>query len=202
MESANQKVTPISGDAYDEAVAAEIMENTNKDIGRVAIFVAILAVVLVAVFYFGLSRSLTGMSEKVAEIDSIKAEMAGFDARVKATEAGVANSIGVMKSEVGSKIAAMETKVGNSLTAMETTMGNRMSTMEARVGKQVGALQAQVDELADLPKETKRMVMGTMLQELSQTASFIGGEAETPEQRAMIEQAVKLLQEARGSMSN
>jgi hypothetical protein len=201
MESANQKVTPISGASNDDAIAAEIMENTNKDIGRVAIFVAILAVVLVAVFYFGLSRSLTGISEKVAEIDGMKAEMAGFDARVKASEAGVANAIGIMKSEVDNKIAGMETKVGNTMTQMEATMGSRMNTMEARVGKQVGALKAQVDELADLPKETKRMVMGTMLQELSQTAAFIGGEAETPEQRAIIEQAVKLLQEARGSMT-
>lgn len=89
MEASKERVFPIGrpGAAQsDEQVAADIVAKTNRDMGRVALFVSILAVILLTVFFFGLNQNMTGLSEQVKEIGQVKQQLAGVQQQMAVLE--------------------------------------------------------------------------------------------------------------------
>lgn len=120
--------------------AVEIMEKTNRDMGKVALFVSIMSVILLVVFFFGLNQNLTSLTEQVSVIPGIQQQIDGIDG----------------------KIAGIETELGT---------------------------------LKDLPAKTKKMVVGTMLQEMSQKAGYLGTQMENEAQNAKLQEAMQLMQE-------
>lgn len=89
MEASKEKVFSIGrpGAAQsDEQVAAEIVAKTNRDMGRVALFVSILAVILLTVFFFGLNQNMTGLSEQVKEIGQVKQQLVGVQQQMAVLE--------------------------------------------------------------------------------------------------------------------
>ncbi|SKA78791.1 hypothetical protein [Desulfobaculum bizertense] len=118
--------------------AVEIMEKTKKDMGKVALIVSILSVVLLVVFFFGLNQNLTSLNQQVSVIPGIQ-----------------------------NQIATMETDLAT---------------------------------LKDLPSQTRRMVVGTMLDEMAQKANFLGGQMEDEAQAAKLQEAMKLIQGVQADM--
>ena len=70
----------------DEQITAEIAAKTNRDMGRVALFVSILAVILLTVFFFGLNQNMTGLTEQVKDIGQMKKQMAQMQQQVAVLE--------------------------------------------------------------------------------------------------------------------
>ena len=52
-------------------------------------------------------------------------------------------------------------------------------------------------ELENLPAKSKRMVMGTMIMEMAQKASYLSTQVDSPEHAAKLLQAMELLQQAK-----
>lgn len=89
MEASKEKVYALGRPAAapsDEQVAAEITAKTNRDMGRVALFVSILAVILLTVFFFGLNQNMTGLAEQVKDVGLMKTQLATMQQQVAALE--------------------------------------------------------------------------------------------------------------------
>ena len=69
------------------AAAEDIKARTERDLGKVAIFVSILSVILLIVFYFGLNQNVTGLTEEVKQVGAIQQEVAGMQGRMGEMEA-------------------------------------------------------------------------------------------------------------------
>lgn len=110
----------------------ELHTKTSQDISRMALLLALLAVLLAGVLFFKANQNLAGLSKDVT----------GLSAKV-------------------------------------------------------GVMDARMAELENLPAKSKRMVMGTMIMEMAQKASYLSTQIDNPEQAAKLLQAMELLQQAK-----
>ena len=110
----------------------ELNAKTSQDISRMALLLALLAVLLAGVLFFKANQNLTGLSKDV------------------------------------------------------TGLSAKMGTMDARMA-----------ELENLPAKSKRMVMGTLIMEMAQKASYLSTQVDNPDQAAKLLQAMELLQQAK-----
>lgn len=62
---------------YDN-IPKEVLAATNKDMGKVAIAISLLSVVLLVVFFFGLNQNITGLSKEVQSLGGLKGEVASL----------------------------------------------------------------------------------------------------------------------------
>jgi len=67
----------------------------------------------------------------------------------------------------------------------------------AGVTAKIGVMDARMAELENLPAKSKRMVMGTLIMEMAQKASYLSTQVDNPEQAAKLLQAMELLQQAK-----
>jgi hypothetical protein len=74
---------------------------------------------------------------------------------------------------------------------------NVLSKDVAGVSSKIGTMDARMAELENLPAKSKRMVMGTMIMEMAQKASYLSTQLDNPEQAAKLLQAMELLQQAK-----
>ena len=89
MEPAKDKVYTLgrpSPTPSDEQVTAEITARTNRDMGRVALIVSILAVILLTVFFFGLKQNMAGLAEQVKDVGVMKQQLVTVQQQVTALE--------------------------------------------------------------------------------------------------------------------
>jgi len=89
MEASKEKVYTLGRAASapsDAQVTAEITAKTNRDMGRVALFVSILAVILLTVFFFGLKQNMAGLTEQVKDLGQVKKELVTMQQQVAALE--------------------------------------------------------------------------------------------------------------------
>lgn len=85
--TAPDNVTKLeSAKSADEAVPQQIIAETQKDMGKAALIVSLLSVILLVAFFFGLNRNLTTVSEEVKALSSLKGEVATMGERVTELE--------------------------------------------------------------------------------------------------------------------
>lgn len=86
MSAEHEKVHPMDKYKKDgeetNALTQEIMASSAKDFGKAALFISILAVVLLAVVFFGLNQNVTGLRAEVAELGALKGQVSGMDAHM------------------------------------------------------------------------------------------------------------------------
>lgn len=78
----DQQVDPHSRHHDPEKIMAE----TRKDMGKVALFVSLITVVLVVVLYFVVDQNISGLSGQVQEAAALEQEVGALDARVTEME--------------------------------------------------------------------------------------------------------------------
>ena len=129
-----QAATP---QAPQDPTPVEAVDKTSRDMGRVALLVAILAVILLAVFFFGINQNISGLSARVDGLSTLKDDVA--------------------------------------------LLGGRVDTVEAR--------------MEALPVKARKMVVGTMLQEMAQRTAYLGTQMDTEAQNEKLHRAMELLQQ-------
>lgn len=149
MQASAEKVHDLKADPrkLTDQEAEEIKAKTNSDLGKVALFVSLLTVILLVVFFFGLNQNVTGLTEEVRDIPGIKERIATMDSRIE---------------------------------GMETDLA----------------------ALKDLPQESRRMVLRTMLQDMAQRAGYLTQQVDNEEQSAKLNQAMQLLEEVQTDLGN
>lgn len=149
MQASAEKVHDLKVDPrkLTKEEAEEIKAKTNGDLGKVALFVSLLTVILLVVFFFGLNQNVTGLTEEVRDIPEIK---------------------------------------------------ERIATMSSRID----GMETEMAALKDLPQESKRMVVRTMLQDMAQRAGYLTEQVDNEQQSAKLNQAMQLLEEVQTDLGN
>lgn len=172
MENKKEKVVHISKDIRgaktpaeeaqelsEESAASISPERGRRDVGKAAVFISILAVLLLVVFFYALNRNIAGLASQVEELSALRTQVTQMDQSIGAIQGDV--------SGIQGEISSMQEKM------------------------------AILDEVPDI---TRRTMLRSMLQDLSQRVAFIAEETETPEQAAKIKAAQILLNEAQADM--
>ena len=110
----------------------ELNTKTSRDISRMALLLAVLAVLLAGVLFFKANQNINAVTQDVSGINA-----------------------------------------------------------------KIGIMDARMAELETLPAKSKRMVMGTMIMEMAQKASYLSTQMDNPDQAAKLLQAMELLQQAK-----
>ncbi len=65
----------------------EVFEmKTGSDLGKVALFVALLAVILMVMLYFSQQQNITGMGDKLQEVQGVKQELTAVQGQISTLE--------------------------------------------------------------------------------------------------------------------
>ncbi len=102
----------------DSKAPEEILKEVKRDMGRVALIVSIMAVMLMVVFYFSTRITVANMEKKIADLYPVKKQVVVLD-------------------------------------------------------KSVSDLQIRVKKIEKLPEETRQMIYGNMLNEMTQKAEYL-----------------------------
>jgi len=92
MSSAERHAAPKTEDAKPgfKPIGEEVFEvKTGRDLGKVALFVALLAVVLMIILYFSQQQNIAGLAGKVDEVQGVKQEVAAVKNHVATLEGEV-----------------------------------------------------------------------------------------------------------------
>jgi hypothetical protein len=135
-----EQVTPLRPEAARKEAAPEARSGSGRDLARIAIFISVLAVILLTVFFFGLNKSISGLSEEVRALGAVRERLAGVEERVTALE--------------------------------------------------------------DLPRQTRRMVLSGMLQEMSQRAAYVHSQLQDAEGKAQMATAMESLSEVQTALAD
>ncbi len=85
----SEKITSMDDYRANEsgAITAESTDKTNRDMGKVAIFISILAVLLLVVFFFGLNQNIKGLASEMramgGDVTQLKSAMAELPGQVR-----------------------------------------------------------------------------------------------------------------------
>ena len=136
-----------------EALREELVGKASRDMGKVAIFISLLAVLLLVVFFFGLNQNITSLSQEVKSLGSIRDEVRALGGEL----AGVSNEVNVMSGKVAEleKLPARTRNmiIGNDLDAMAKKLSYIGGQMEGDNAEKVIQARKLLDELqGDLGK--------------------------------------------------
>ena len=84
-----EKVKPLHPDndsSVKNAPQKDSFASTSKDMGKVAIVISILSVLLLVVFYFGMNQNLKGLSAKMDSLSGLQTEIQAVDSKVSGLE--------------------------------------------------------------------------------------------------------------------
>jgi hypothetical protein len=89
MSTAEHQAASNSGEhkpGY-KPIEEEVLEvKTGSDLGKVALFVALLAVILMVMLYFSQNQNITAMSEKLDGVQSVKQEIVAVQGQISTLE--------------------------------------------------------------------------------------------------------------------
>ncbi len=115
------------------AIPAESTDKTNRDMGKVAIFISILAVLLLVVFFFGLNQNIKGLASEMramgGDVTQLKSAMAELPGQVRRSI--VADEL----QAVSSKIDYLRSKVSPEEAAQLDEALKQLQAVQAQVAK-------------------------------------------------------------------
>lgn len=210
VSQGQQENTP-KADIPEENMAnpEKLLEETRRDMGKVGLFISLLAVVLVVVFFYGINQNLTGLEDRVdalayleEDVMSLQDKMTTMDGKISSV-AGDVSYLDNSLSTLGSSIQDVKSDVSNankkveSVKAEVATVNKKVSGVQSDVAKaqsNISDLDTRVAELENLPEKTRKMLLINSLQEMNQKAGYLGQQM-SEEEAAKLEQAQKLMQE-------
>ncbi len=92
MQTSEEKVIPLKteGEGQSGSEAKASAPARTRDAGRAALFISVLAVILLAIFFYSLNRNLAGVVEEVRSLGALKSQMTEVTTRTLALEGKVA----------------------------------------------------------------------------------------------------------------
>ena len=180
-----QKKEDANKVAGPENAALQTPARGGKDLGKVALFVSILAVVLLFVFFYGLSRNMSGLAREFDELQEEKARLAALGDRLEELEAGY-------KERIESETATIKATLRN----MDSRFSLKFEEMESQRAELVKGLA----QLQDLPGEMQRLVLSGLLRDLSLRLMYVSSRTPEEEQNAKLMEALALMGEVLNDM--
>lgn len=89
MAEPQEKVSYIDESAVKENTLSQMSAKKEKgwnDMGKAALIISLLSLVLLVIFFFGLSRNLAGLTAEVKQLNSLRQEVEGIETRLVEVE--------------------------------------------------------------------------------------------------------------------
>ena len=95
MEAAQEKIRHLK-DRFAEggdpdAVPEDLLTKPARDMGKISMFISLLAIILVVIFFFGVKSSITGLEHEVEQVAGIRTEFTDMNAKFAGLESKVAS---------------------------------------------------------------------------------------------------------------
>ncbi|WP_320175847.1 hypothetical protein [Maridesulfovibrio sp.] len=87
MSAATEKVHQIedyqqSEEVLGENIVSGVGETAQKDMGKVAIIISFMAVVLLVVFFYGLNQNLTSLTAEVKDLQTVRGDVEALNSQM------------------------------------------------------------------------------------------------------------------------
>lgn len=128
---------------------------TGSDMGKAALFVALLAVVLMVILYFSQQQNITGMAEQLDGVQGVKQEMAAVQSQMAALEGEMESLVGDMDALVASLKDLPKEARRVVISSMLTESANKVNFLSTQV-----ETQAQQDKLQQIQKMLEEVQAG------------------------------------------
>lgn len=100
MSTAESKIRPVDKGMAEQARTAsdidrdltdEIKAKSQRDMGKIALFMSILALLVMVVLFFGLNQNISGLSQKVDQVAELPDQVATLSDKVDAVNGATAS---------------------------------------------------------------------------------------------------------------
>lgn len=78
----DERTSPSSGGNAQTHLEAQRTAGTGRDLSKISLVVSLLSLVLVAIFFFGLNRNLSGLTREIQDYQTVKNTVTSLDAYV------------------------------------------------------------------------------------------------------------------------
>ncbi len=193
-----EKIKPVGEEqGNNPSFTPDEVSNVKQDMSKVALAVAVLAVFLLIIFYYTVNSKVQEFSEQIGLIDETRIMVQDIDEQVD-------NEMRDVQADVRQLTQMAEGTAGDLQKAEEkiSDVGVRVEGIEGQVGGmegQIENLDERIAELEDLPDVVRNMVLGGMLEEVSQKAEYVGSQI-SEEQKEKLEEARRIMNEVREDM--
>ena len=179
-----EKIKPVGEEqGNNPSFTPDEVSNVKQDMGKVALAVAVLAVFLLIIFYYTVNSKVQEFSGKVDLIEETRTMVQDIDEKVD-------SEVGNVQADVRQLTQKAEGTAGDLQKAEEKIAG---------IEGQVEDMDERIAELEDLPDVVRNMVLGGMLEEISQKADYVGSQV-SEEQKEKLEEARRIMEEVRQEM--
>jgi uncharacterized protein YoxC len=186
----------------------KLLEQARKDMGKVALFVSLLAVALVVVFFFGMHQNLVGLEEEFGhsleqqeqvvsglgqETKDLKGELSKLRNELSATSEKT-NSLDDSMASLDQSFKGVKSEVS------KVSQGFKKIDKEmSEVGRTVSKMDSRLAKLEDLPEKTRKMLLINALKEMDQKAAYLGQQLDE-EGAVKLQKAQELMQQIQSGL--
>ena len=167
----------------------QIVKEARKDMGKVALIVSLLVLVLMVVFFYSLRQNISSVSDNVAvsteEVAELSDQVAKMQDRMSALT-GVRQDVNSLEKALSS----VRDRVGQVRGQMDERFGQLAGKMDERIGQ----MEKKLSRVESIPQRTRDMVYAAMLEELSQKVEFLSGRLQGAQKENLL-RVKKMLQQ-------
>lgn len=156
MNNAQDNVTrlniePVRSECNASEVTPAEDSSSTRDMGRIALVVSLLSVVLSVIFFFGLNRNLSGLSDEVKDIGTIRTTVAALDVFV--------DDILEQMGRVNTRIMELEEQPRKeAVKVLQESMINDMLRRTEFMGEQLATVDPENDDRAQKLERLKDLL--------------------------------------------
>jgi uncharacterized phage infection (PIP) family protein YhgE len=167
----------------------QIVKEARKDMGKVALIVSVLVLVLMVVFFYSLRQNISSVSDNIVVSSE---EMAELSDQVAKMQDRMSSLTGVSQDVNGLEktLASVRDKMGR----LEGKMDERISRLAGQMDERMGQMEKQLSRVEEIPQRTRKMMYAAMLEELSQKVEFLSGQMQGAQKENLL-QVNKMLQQ-------
>ncbi len=97
------------------SIPEQILQEIRRDMGKVAILISILAVVLMVIFYFSLQHNMSGIDKRVTELSSMEDQVVTMEQRLTELEKLPQQTKNIIYSNMLEEISSKASYLSNQL---------------------------------------------------------------------------------------
>lgn len=211
---ATEKVRPMHSENKGETKQKEpqktpeqLLAETRKDLGKVALFVSILTVVLLVIFFYSVNQNVSALQGDVEELATLQGEVNGVQGEVSSVQ-GEVNSVQGEVNDMQGEVASLEKSlsgVSEEVNTLDGKFGDLSGSFDkldtqvvnlqgdfSSLNSKVGTMGQKLAELENLPETTKAMILSNLISEMTRKANYLSNQVDGEQQKSLHE-AKKLL---------
>jgi len=160
-ETAREKIHPIHDMKKSEGAnpedSTDARRKGEREMGKVAIIISILSVLLIVIFFFGLNQNITGLNQEVQALSDMRQEVGTLSARVGSLQqsmGGIQQAISGIQENVEAMEGRLVQLEGLPAQTRNMIILNELSAMDQRLGY-IGSQVTDEQQTASLQEAQK-----------------------------------------------